>query len=743
MKQSMNGLKAVLMGSVAITTLGWAGLASAQTAAPDAVAAKAANNNNSDVVVVVTAQRRSETLAKVAMPVTAVTADTLARVQAQRLEDYAATVPGLVTVSSQEGSTQIIMRGITSGTDASPTVATYVDDAPYGSSTIYSQGAQLTPDLDPSDLQRLEVLRGPQGTLYGATAMGGLVKYVTTPPNLTAYHGRIEVDGTEVDHGGSGFGGRAMINVPLISDVLGLRISGYDRKDPGFIDDPMLGKKDINDVDVSGGQASLLWKPTDKFSARFEGFYQETNSHGTSEEFVDPTTLKPLAGDLTQNSYAAQPLRNKYSLYTGTLSYDFGWATLTSSTSYSKLQSVGISDYTHLYGTLVGGILGIPNYGVKLDAPIFQDKSTEEVRLVSAQSDVLDWQAGVFVTQEHGNHHESFDSFNTSTGSALTLPVTLVDASLVSRFTEYAGYGDVTWKVTSKFNILAGVRFSHNDQVYSQPTNGILLGGASDPTGKSSDDSTTFLLTPSYQIDNNQMAYVRIASGYRPGGPNGVTLTTSSSVPPTFGPDSLTNYEAGYKGSFYNHRLYIDLSAFHIDWKDIQLLAVIGGVGAEVNGSKAVSQGLEAQGTFKPISGLTFSGNFAYTDAKLTANAPSSIGGEKGDRLPGIPKLSGGVTGDYNFELTPLYPAFVGFSYRYVGSREQNFAPPGTIRTELPSYSTVDLRTGVLHDNWTFELYAKNVGDERGIVAVGNGTGIFGASVIQPETVGFSLSSKF
>ena len=193
---------------------------------------------------VVTANKRQENLFSVAAPVTAVLSTTLSRQEAVRLDDYAALVPGLNLFGTQEGQETITIRGISTGAANSSTTAVYIDDTPVGPSS--AQGfAPEGLDLDPSGLQRVEVLRGPQGTLYGSNALGGIIKYVTQSPDLVGYHGRVEFDGTDVDGGGAGAGGRVYVTGPIVADKLGFSASGFDRYDPGFIDNPYLGKTNV------------------------------------------------------------------------------------------------------------------------------------------------------------------------------------------------------------------------------------------------------------------------------------------------------------------------------------------------------------------------------------------------------------------------------------------------------------------------------------------------------------------
>jgi outer membrane receptor protein involved in Fe transport len=603
--------------------------------------------------------------------------------------------------------------------------------------------------LDPSDVQRVEVLRGPQGTLYGASALGGLVKYVTTPPSLTDYAGRVEVDGSTVDNGGVGYGVRAMVNVPIVNDTLGLRISGFDRRDPGYIDDAYLGRTDVNSTNVYGGRASLLWEPIKRLSVRLTVQVQNDQGNGTDDEDVDGTTLKPLYGDLQQKRYVNEPLSIHYRVYSGVVNYDLGWANLTSATSYTTLRETLTTDLTDDYGPVLGPLLHVPTLGIAFVTPIDQDKTTEEVRLSSPTGGQLEWIGGFFFTHEASTHGEQFDPF--LTGSNTPIPVNLLSGSLNSRYTEYAGFGDVTYHFTPKFDVQAGVRYSTNDQNYNQPESGALIGPSTTLLAKTSDDSTTFLVTPKYQFDSNTMVYARIATGYRPGGPNALTpAEIAGGVPTSFQPDTLTNYELGYKAALLEHRLTLDLSTFYIDWRHIQIQTVFNGFDATGNCGTARSDGFEGAVTYTPIRGLNLTGNVAYTDAQLTQDAPG-ISGKSGDELPNVPHWAAHVGADYDFALAPNWTGFVGGGVRYLGDRASGFvsnAPSTFIRPTIPAYTTVDLRAGFINKGWTLEIFAKNVGDERGInnlssLSFSGTTNPYEASIIQPRTIGVSLSAAY
>ncbi|MHB8529905.1 MAG: TonB-dependent receptor, partial [Caulobacteraceae bacterium] len=651
-------------------------------------------------------------------------------------------------ISDQASQVIVVLRGITTGSPDSNTVGVYIDDTPFGNSTAFGFGALTTPDLDPGLLQRIEVLRGPQGTLFGASSMGGLIRYITLQPSLTQFGGRAEVDGSAVDGGSQGYGVHAMVGGPLMKDTLGFSLSGFYRVDPGYIDNPYLGLKNVNETHVDGGRLAFLWMPTSKLSVEVSSLIHDSYSIGSSDEDVS-ADLTPLYGELKQLRYVEEPFRVRDRLYNATVDYDLGWAKLTSITSYQTTADLYQVDQTPTFSALFESILpGVTNLGLRGRALINRDKVTEELRIASPSSKRLEWQGGVFFTRENSDIVLGISPFNSVTGQPMPLGVNLYLADTRAPYTEYAAFGDVTYHFTPKFDIIAGIRYAHNEVKYNQLGTGLLFGGTSVSVGRSTDHSVTFLFSPKYQINADNMVYVRIASGYRPGGPNSVSFGTPATKP--FQPDTLTNYEIGYKAALLQHRMTLELSAFDIEWKNIQVTENLSGGGAIGNGGGARSAGFEAAGAWMPVHGLNLAANLAYTHAYLTIDAPG-IGGNAGDELPDTPRFSANLSGDYDFPITDTVGGFVGASFRYQGDRRTLFVagtPPGLGRPVMPAYETVDLRAGINRGGLEVEAYVKNLNNSHGLNTVTslNFDGFsppLTSAVIQPRTFGISVSDRF
>jgi iron complex outermembrane recepter protein len=316
-------------------------------------------------------------------------------------------------------------------------------------------------------------------------------------------------------------------------------------------------------------------------------------------------------------------------------------------------------------------------------------------------------------------------------------------------------FTDFTLHLTDRFDIQLGGREGHNHQTYDITTTGpltsILLGAPSPviaPQVDSSDSSFTYLVTPRYKLSSAWMAYARLASGYRPGGPND---TQEPSVPRSFAPDRTQNYELGTKGEFLDRRLTVDTSLYYILWRNVQLSLYdpVTFIDFTGNGGRAKSQGIEFTVQAKPLTGLTASSWVVLSEAKLTQALPidSSALGADGSPLPYSSRFSGNFALQQDFPLTSGMAGFVGGLVSYVGNREGEFASAfaaSAARQYYPAYARSDLHGGLKMDEWLLNLYVNNVADKSGVLAGGLGTfPAFAFNYIQPRTVGINLSHKF
>jgi iron complex outermembrane recepter protein len=708
-----------------------------------AVVAAAPADSDALETIVVTAEKREEVLKDVPMSVTALTGASLDKLQDRDFSDYAARVPGLSLVTGDSGLTRLTLRGQNAGGDGS-TVAVYLDESPFGSSTALLNGSVLSGDFDTWDLQRIEVLRGPQGTLYGANSEGGLLKFVTVAPVLGSFSGAAEVTGESVAHGGNGGDVRAVLNLP-IGDKVAFRISGFDQDVPGYIDDPLSGRSDVNDGHKYGGRASLLAAPTDDLSIRLTASSQQSRYNGSNSVDIDPVTLQPSHGDLTQERLVPEPSSFKYENYNATINWNAGPFSILSTTSYGILNSDTVRDATNVQlapGFTYGDALGS---GALLDNSADLTKFTQELRLSSAASDRFEWQIGGYFTRETGLLDQHLNGFTNPGGASLG---NLEAVTLASTYKEWAGFGTATYHFNSLFDIQAGGRWSSNEQTGTETVSGPLAGPT--PTEFSTPSSGhvfTYSVAPRWHVDANTMVYARLATGFRPGGPNVLPPGLPAGVPLEYGSDKTTNIELGIRSTQLDGLLSIDVAAFHVDWTDIQLLETVNGFTVNGNGGKARSQGLEWTFGYVPVHGLTLSWTGAYTDAKLTEPVPA-LHGLSGDPLPYAPKWSTSLDGEYDWAAFANYKVFVGGTWSYVGTRSTDFGSSvdTTAQVDLPSYNTYAARFGLDNDRYRITLYGKNLSDSRGITSYtsGGAPGLQGTmGVIQPRTIGVTLSAKF
>lgn len=720
-----------LSAAAGLLGLGVAGAATAQTSTSLSVLEE----------IVVTAQKFEQKLSETPLSVTAISASNLEALAATQFRDFAGTVPGLTFTTSGVGSTQVNLRGITTGNNISPTVGIYVDEVPYGSSTPFASGAQLALDVGLFDVSRIEILRGPQGTLYGASTMGGLLKYVSVLPDVSEFGATARAGVVSTEGGGVGYDAAAAINAPLADDKAAIRVSGFYTHDDGYIDNLALGRDDVNQSNVYGGRADLLVKPADRLSLRLAAFAQNIERDGTAAADFGFASGKPIDGDLDQRRLRAEPFEQEFRLVSGTLDYEFENAALTAISSYQTVRSHAITDVSAFFVPALAGS-GIVLGSIEVEKENETDKFTQEVRL-SGVGTLLDWSIGGFYTDEDSNQ---FQTLNSSLPNGAVFPVNLLTVNLPSTYQEYAGFGTLTWHLTQKLDLSGGLRYAHNSQDFEQIGSGPLV--FSVPKRSETDSIVTYQATIRYLASETFMPYLRYATGYRPGGPNAVIndLSGQPLADPTFIADKLRSYEGGIKASSADRRFSVDAAVYFIEWDDLQINAVRNGLGVVDNAAAAQSKGAELTLTFAPTRQLTLVGAFGYTDAELSEDAPD-LGGVDGDRLPDTPEFTGSLSGDYSFDLAGR-DAFFGTTVRHVTDRVSSYdASAGSPQYDLPEYTTVDLRTGLQLGAARLQFYVKNAFDERGKLSATTAFSALGGpvwvSLVQPRTVGFNLITEF
>ena len=704
--------------------------------------------------VVVTAQKRTENVQDVPASLTVLSAANLQTQGVVSFSDYMTLVPSLSQFSGgADGHGATILRGLNTGYyQFSNTTGYYIDDVPFSATSALSYGAFLTMDPDLTDIDNLEILNGPQATLYGASTLGGLIKVVTKQADLNSDSGEVRLDGSTIDGGGSGYGLVGIANLVLIPGELALRLSGFDRDTPGYMTNVKLGTEDRDASRKKGGRAVLRWVPTDDLEIKVSAFVQSLTVDGWNYEDINLQTLSPLTGPYTYSDHFDPYFHTTYGVYNTTVNYKVGSiGTLTSSTSYGTYRDHEIQDYTLQYGSYFNGFAPTPvpanTATIAVFGPVL-NKFTEELRFTSQRLGGFEWIAGLFYTKEQVNFPDS--NFNVIPPSQQPLPGpdgNIITLDAPATYKEEAAFADLTYYFTDTIDLTLGGRYSHNQQEAAFCQTGFAsIPGCVD--NSSSDSDFTYLTALSWHPTPDINTYARVATSYRPGGPQQEPLP---GFPKTFKPDSLTNYEVGLKGDWLDRRLRTNLAIYDMRWYDVQLTSNLGGYSVITNAGKATVKGVELETQVVPVERFTLGVNVAYTDAKLdsvSAAVTQYTGAVAGDSLPSTPSWSASATADYVQPLNGTFTSNYGLTYRYQGSKWSDYpGDPLNTGVVIPHYDTVDIRTGLDWSRYKLQFRVANIFNSHGIQTVVDeridGNPPAWAAIIRPRMFTLSLAVTF
>jgi outer membrane receptor protein involved in Fe transport len=707
------------------------------TVGPPVVAAAAddAQNINRIEEVIVTAQKKVERLQDVPVPITEVSADKLVEANQVRIQDFYTQFPAVTLTLAQQSADTLTVRGL----PASITV----DDVPLSIGTFLEEAGGLSLDLDPSGLSQVEVLRGPQGTLYGANSEGGLLRYVTADPTSDRVKGRIDAGVSSIANGAEpGWNLRGSVNLPLGSDVAVL-VDAFARQDAGYIDRPLLGIDGVNEAHTYGAHLSFLWHLSDALSVKLGAFFQQSRGDGT-----DDVNVEPGLGPYDQNYIAGVgPYKREGQLYNAVVKYKVGAFELTSVTGFLW---TGFRDSVD--GTLSGLVpyseFGIPGTdftgfgGTSMLVPesAHSHSLTQEVRLATQIGHFVDVLVGGFYNSAYGEYTESLLSADPTTGAVAGNLDTL---GFRNAARVYAAFANLNFHLTDRFGVQVGGRQEYDrtyayGSTYAGPGNPLFGPPTAAPTLVPAPNATgqkfTWLVTPQFRFTPDAMVYARAATGYAPG----VGNAAGPGIPATSKPDTVTDYEVGAKTALFDHRWTIDVSAYHIKHTDIQagLFSETAHVYYFGNSGSATSNGAELSTELRPATGLHLSGWVAYIRPKLSTDVASGTGGAAG-ALSLSPKWSGNLSIDQTFPIAASVTGSAGAAATYLGDRGQS----GLV---FPAYTRVDLHVGVKYGDWDARLYANNVTNRRGIINGGPGTLIPDSFYfITPRVIGLGISRTF
>lgn len=696
--------------------------------------------------IIVTATRRSESVQNVPSTVTALTAGTLEQINARDLNDFAGFVPGLSFASTGESTNLLVIRGITTGSQLSSATGVYLEDIPIGASTSNGVGYQSL-NISTYDLNRIEVLNGPQGTLYGATSLGGTIRYIPNSPDLKSFSADADVQVSSTEHGHIEHAYTGMVNLP-IADVAAIRVDGYQVYDSGYARDPIYDRDNQGWSRSEGGRVALLLQPTDQLDITLRASTQHIPSESANVGFRDPVTHEPTYGTYDQAYPTYQPSDYSLTLYSAAINYDTSFAKFTSITGLQTNNGTSYTDVSLTYDAALAafGAAGDP-WSLYVDTTT--KKFTQEFRVASHESTHFRWLVGGFFSDEQT--HEVVDLFDYANPGGTFFGISPFTSFLPSTYREYAGYADATIIFTHQLELGLGIRYSRQKQAYEETVSGLLATGSANaltpPVATSDQSVTTYLINPKWHITDDVMLYARAASGFRPGGPNFVLSPGLGN--PTYNPDTLWSYEIGEKATFLDKRATLNFDVYDILWKDIQVTVNVGGINQLENAGTARVTGAEMAFNYRVLSALTLGGSAAYTNARLTSIPTVIDVTTAGVRLPLSPRFNFALIGTYDVDFSGGYTGSINVTDRWISDRNSGFGTPISFDYKLASYNITDLNLTVRSPyRLEYGLFLRNVFDKAGEVSAAAGANEYNPSapvpvyLTQPRTVGVSINYK-
>jgi iron complex outermembrane receptor protein len=732
-------------------SLVWMGIAA--TSAKPALGAAAENSSPSNdpalTEIIVTATRRAERLQDVPMSITALSGEELTRRGASDVNDIIANSPGLANPAQGLGAqTNLIIRGVATGagpTNSQATVSFMLDDIDLnpGVATFGNANPKIV------DVQQVEILRGPQGTLFGAGSLSGVVRYISNKPDLENYSGAVEATGSSTDHGGTSEDISGVLNAPLIEGKLGARLVAYYDNDTGWVDDAVRGLSNVNDAHTYGARFSLSAKPTDELSVNFTAMDDRSHELGSSATFYFP---QPGLPDYRteQPYYSVATAILDTHIYNLLTTWTPTWGTLTSTTNYFDR----FVNVTADLGAVIPAF-GLPFTGEFASAPSFSPSTihdiSQEFRFDSPQMGPVRFTTGAFYQRIASDPNQSI------TSNSPVAPL-LANGNIHTVQWQAALYGSGTYTLADRIDFTAGVRVSKDVVHFSTLESGLLAGANS--IGGEVDKPVTPRAAITFRQTNDLTWYVQAAKGYRVGGPNTTAGNEASLI--SYRPDSLWNYELGNKARLLDGRLNLNTSVYDIEWSNMQVgLITPQGFDYIGNGGKARIYGLEEEITLRATRWLELGGTVSADHAATTSaaaisrvsfgafgpapelepNAATTNGVLSGYRLPGSPELQGSLYGEARFSLLK-YEAFVRLSGQYVGSAYTDFDSQGL---KFGDYTVGNLRAGMKFPHLDVTAFVDNFANSSGLTSAQDLSQFYVPTGyrVRPRTVGLTLRSSF
>jgi outer membrane receptor protein involved in Fe transport len=659
--------------------------------------------------------------------------------------EYAGTVPGLTFTDAGAGGENQTIRGISTNTwfNENSTTAIYLNEVPI--TNAGGTGGPYNPDPMLVDIKRVEVLRGPQGTLFGASAMGGAIRIITNEPELTQSAGFIGTILSSTAHGSAAYELHGMFNMPLDEGRSGIRGVGYHRSGGGYVDNVSNGQKDVNDNEIVGARLAGKLLLSNRASLTGRVSYQQRKSDGTDME-------EPNDGPRRQ-SRLTEPNSDEWTLFDVGLNIDFDWGSLVTSTSFLDRNVDTQADLSAVLEIFFG--INNPLRVVNEDNV---DEFVQEIRLVSTDNDKLNWLAGIFYQHQDQDFNQDFpspgfDDLTDGLASMFGAPDNLFVVRSNYKLEQLALYGELAFQLTDRVEVTAGTRWFDIDRNFKSNNFGLLWSGGASESGSGSEWGVTPKFSVNFAASDSLTLYGTVAEGFRPGGVNppevGGTPACMEELldlgfaefPESYDSDSLWSYEVGAKSQWHEGRMNLNVAAYHIDWSDMQTSKFLGcGAAIIENVGKATSDGVEFELVSRPSESTDLNVAVSYNEAELAVDVPN-LGGVAGDRIPGVPRFTANAGISYFFTVFGHRDAFVHADYQYTGSSYSEFSE--ALRQKLPSYSLLSLRIGIAMNRWSAALFVNNALDERSLLFARSDLLGDWVTATRPRVVGVSAQWRF
>lgn len=726
--------------------------------------------------VVVTANRRSESIQDVPISIVAMDQASMDVKGVRDIADIARLTPGVNFQQSSYGSTNISIRGISSRVGA-PTTGIYIDDTP-----IQARPTGLSPtsgNFYPGifDLERVEVLRGPQGTLFGAGSEGGTIRFITPKPSLTDLSAYTRAEAGFTDGGDPSYEAGGAIGGPLVDDRLGARVSGYYRRDGGWIDRVPAGgaaeapEKNANTATTVAGRGALTFAATDNFEITPAVFYQRTERDDL--DLYTESLSNPSRGRFVAGSPLTSPGTDRMALYSVNAEYDFDGITLFSTTSYVDREQTMAADNTPNYSEqfrlpLIASNVRSVSYSVNA-----QSGWTQEFRLQSDADERLKWVTGLFYQNIETTQH--YDAIGVPDAGSLFLALfrrplppewvlprnAWANGDNVNRDKQYAVFGQIDYEIVPAVTVTLGGRYADTKFESVDTTYGIR--STTPPAyGEQTGKPFTPKLGVKYEPNADVMLYASASKGFRVGGTNQLPTATGQLLcasefaelggyPLSYGNDSVWNYEVGAKGRLSN-AISFESSIYQIDWKNIQALASLRcGLNVITNVGSARVRGFDAHLTVAPIEGLTLEAAVAHNDATYSENGyvGTLLFVSEGDKL-NTPPWSGSLSGDYSFPVSDLKTAYVHLDYQVQSAYSVPASTTGysfdVLDPRRTSNDIVSARFGIQQGGLDVSLFVDNLLNSHEVLAEYRdsvSTQTLRQSTYRPRTIGVTASFRY